>query len=136
VISPQLKDDVSYTFDSWSNNGSPAQTITTPEDDLTLTARYSIVVGVEGNAPDDDISVYPNPSPQGYFMISISSPAEAPVTIRLLDVLSREVAATSRDLHPGDNRIAFDSGKINDGLYTLYIDLGDRIVSKKVVVLH
>ncbi len=136
VISPQLKDDVSYSFDSWSNNGSPVQTIATPEDDLTLTARYSIVVGVEGNAPDDDISVYPNPSPQGHFMISISSPGEAPVTIRLLDVLSREVSATSLDLHPGDNRIAFDGGKINDGLYTLYIDLGDRIVSKKVVVLH
>ncbi|MBA4057898.1 MAG: hypothetical protein C0490_24490, partial [Marivirga sp.] len=134
VISPQEKDDVTYTFESWTNGGASTQTLATPPDDVTLTAQFSTIVGAGENVSGDHISIYPNPSEKGYVIISIPSSTMQQATIRLVDLLSREIVMTQYELQGGDNRVPFYYGMINRGMYSIRVELRDKIISKKLMV--
>ena len=73
VVTPQVKNEVTHIFESWSNGGPATQTLATPTYNLSLTAQFSVVVGTEGNASDEIVSVFPNPSQDQYVTLRILS---------------------------------------------------------------
>lgn len=134
VVSPQDKDDVSYTFESWSNGGTLTQILATPSDDLSLTAQFSTIVGTEEKFSAGQISVYPNPSTEGVVNILIPSTAAQQVTISMVDLLSREIVTARHELQGGENNIPFYYGKINSGIYSILVELKEKTISKRLIV--
>lgn len=51
VVSPQVSDGVTYEFNSWSDGGAAAHSISTPTSDITYTAAYRVADGVEVPSP-------------------------------------------------------------------------------------
>jgi glucose/arabinose dehydrogenase len=134
VVSPQVKNGITYNFVAWSNHGDETQTIAVPAEDFTLTARYGHVVGVELDLYDDKVSIYPNPSEQGMIAIKLSSAFRQKVKIQMVDLLSREIASQSTDVSAGINELSFHYGKVGQGLYNLLIEMGDTTFSKRLIV--
>lgn len=58
-VTQQAIGDDTFSFASWSQGGAATQTITTPTDDVTYTANFSVVTGVENLG---EAVVYPNPA--------------------------------------------------------------------------
>jgi hypothetical protein len=134
VVSPQEKDGITYYFLNWSNRGDETQTITVPQNDLTMTVRYSHVVGTEIDVYDNKVSLYPNPSRQGVVTIKLPSEKSQTIRIQMVDLLSREVASQSADLNTGDNELIFQYGKVKKGMYSVLIEMTDRTISKRLAV--
>jgi glucose/arabinose dehydrogenase len=134
VITPQVKDDVTHTFESWSNQGAATQTLATPADDITLAAEFSTVVGAENNSYDGTFSIFPNPSRQGQVIVNIPSSREQRVKVRMVDLLGRDILTNQQELHSGYNEFPFYYGRINTGMYSIVVELADKTVSKRLVV--
>jgi len=134
VVSPQVKNGITYNFLAWSNHGDETQTITVPPDDFTITARYGHVVGVEMDLYNDNISIYPNPSKQGTVTIKVASEIPQTIRIQMVDLLSREIAAQSAQLSPGNNELVFNYGRARKGMYSLLIEMKDKTISKRLTV--
>jgi hypothetical protein len=135
VITPQVIGNVTHEFESWSNGGDASQTISIPGDDLQLTATFSSVVGTEENKEfEEDVTIYPNPARQGSVTITISSRKKQNISIRLIDLLSRDVILLEQSLQPGKQSIPFSLGKASKGIYSVIIKLGDRTVAKKLAI--
>jgi len=134
VVSPQVKNGITYNFLTWSNDGDETQTITVPTDDMTLTAKYSHVVGLEMDLYNDKISIYPNPSTRGTVTIKVVSEIPQTIRIQLIDLLSREIAEQSAQLSPGNNELIFNYGKARKGIYSLLIEMKDKTISKRLAV--
>ena len=133
VVTTQEKDELTYTFESWSNGGTPTQILTTPTANLTLTAQFSIVVGIENNLTDE-IVVFPNPTKQDYVTVNISSPTEESVNLRMVDMLSREIVTQQNQLQEGANTVPFYFGKIKSGMYSIVVELAGKTISKRLII--
>ena len=134
IITPQLRNGITYNFGAWSNHGDETQTIAVPADDLNLTARFLQVVDIEMDLYDDKVSIYPNPSEQGMITIRLSSPFHQKVKIHMVDLLSREIVSQSTEINEGINELSFDYGKVSHGLYNVLIEMGDTTISKRLIV--
>ena len=134
VVTPQVKDDVTHTFESWSNQGNAEQMLATPEDDITLSATFSIVVGTEVNAYAGSFSIFPNPSQHGEVMVMIPSAKKQAVRIRMVDFLSRDIVVLRQELRAGDNRIPFYFGSVSKGMYSIVVELNNKTIFQRLVV--
>jgi hypothetical protein len=134
VVTPQEKDGITYHFLRWMTGGDETQTITIPPDDITMSARFSHVVGVELEPDNKKIAVYPNPSRQGVVTIKLMSEKPQQITIQLVDLLSREVASQSAQISEGENELSFSYGKVRKGIYSLLIEMSDKTLSKRLSV--
>ncbi|SKC61487.1 PQQ-dependent sugar dehydrogenase [Ohtaekwangia koreensis] len=56
VVSPQTSGGVTYTFDRWLHGGSATQTISTPIDDITYTAVYTVSTLREPENPANTVA--------------------------------------------------------------------------------
>jgi glucose/arabinose dehydrogenase len=122
AVTPQKKDGVIHTFESWSIGGDGTQIFTTPMDDIKLTAQFSSVVGVENVNPDQQSFLFPNPASQEYVSIYIKSQTPMDVNIRLVDLLSRTINSTPGNLNAGDNTIPLYIGNVQDGVYMVVVE--------------
>lgn len=136
VTTPQFLEDAEYEFASWSNGGEAIQTIPTPADDLTLVATFSSIVGIEENAPDNGIILYPNPTNEEFITIKISIERQQDVSIQLMDLLAKEMGTMKRQLSPGEHSIPFYVGKKRSGIYSIVINTGEQTVVKKVAIIE
>jgi len=78
---------------------------------------------------------YPNPfNPKTTINYSVSQVSF--VTIKVYDVLGREVATIVNENKPvGNYRVEFDSGKLVSGIYFYRLQAGNFIQTKKMVLL-
>ena len=137
IITPQLKNNVTHEFESWSNGGALNQTLATPSQDIELTATFSIVVGTEENiGSTPEILLYPNPVQQGFITITIFSKEKQDVTIRLVDLLSRDVERLNQGIQPGKHAIPFYFGKKSKGIYYVIVKLKEETVVKKLAIIE
>lgn len=134
VVTPQVKDDVTHNFESWSNGGTAAQTLVTPTFNVSLTAQFSVVVGTETNHGSGIISVFPNPANGDHVTVRIISASDQPIQVRLVDLLSRNISFHQEELHAGENNFPFYFGSISAGIYSLVLELPDKTISKRLVV--
>jgi hypothetical protein len=75
------------------------------------------------------VFVYPNPS-TGQFTFSMDDPLKQDCTLRVHDVLGREVEAIQ--LNPGTQEITFEVRA--KGLYLLSLDMGGNLITQKIIV--
>jgi glucose/arabinose dehydrogenase len=135
VVSPQEKNGITYHFQTWIHGDDETQIIVTvPADDLTFTAKYAHVVGVEVDLYDDNVSIYPNPSKQGEVTLKFPSEISQTIRIQMVDLLSREVASQSVDVEAGDTVLNFHYGKIQTGIYSVLIEMSNKTISRRLIV--
>jgi glucose/arabinose dehydrogenase len=138
VATPQLiNNNVTYEFESWSNGGTLNQTLITPSEDVQLTATFSTIVGTEDERGSEaEILLYPNPVQEGLVTVTISSKQKQEVTIRLVDLLSRDVERLDQSIQPGKHNIPFYVEKKRKGIYYVIVKLKDESVVKKLVIIE
>ena len=135
VNSPQVLDDAEYEFESWSNEGEIIQTLVTPIDDLRLIANFSIIVGTEKNLRNDsEAMLYPNPTNGGTVTLKVLLKQPEKLSIQLVDMFSRELAAQEENLSAGEHRLPFLIGKRSGGVYSLVIKSHDKTIVKRLIV--
>jgi hypothetical protein len=79
---------------------------------------------------------YPNPFNPST-TIRFSLPQREQVTLKVFDVLGREVAAlVSGELNAGEHAVVFDAGNLPSGVYLYQLTAGTFIQQKKMVVLR
>lgn len=134
VITPQIKDEVTHIFESWSNEGTTTQTLVTPADNLSLTAQFSVVVDTETNEGNELFSIFQNPSRGDHVMLRIISPKAQFIQLRMVDLLFRNISFHEEELHIGENNFPFYFGRVSEGIYLLLLELGVKTISKRLVV--
>jgi hypothetical protein len=137
VITPQLINNVTHEFESWSNGGALNQTLLTPSEDVQLGATFSTIVGTEDkNGSEPEILLHPNPVREGLITITIFSKEKQDVTIRLVDVLSRDVERLDQNIQPGKHNLPFYFGKKRKGIYYLIVKLKEGTAVKKIAIIE
>jgi hypothetical protein len=77
---------------------------------------------------------YPNPV-SGFGMINFKLSAESPVSVSVYDATGRKVKEISNKLMlPGEQRIEWNSGSLNKGLYFCVIQAGQTNSVMKILV--
>lgn len=136
IVTPQIKNDVTHNFDSWSNGGPAVQTLVTPTYNFSLTARFSVVVGTESDPStmDSRTYIYPNPAQDNLVMVHLTSARDQSVHIRLIDFLTRNISSAEQKLHTGENDFPFHIGNIEAGIYLLLLEMQEITICRKLVV--
>jgi glucose/arabinose dehydrogenase len=135
TLSPQVKDDGEYLFESWSNGGEITQTIPAPADDLQLTVNFSTVVGAEMEAASSkEVVLYPNPTGGEVLNIKISLKQPENLSIQLMNFLSQEIVSSKQNLSPGEHTIPFHFGKRSEGIYSVIIKTSSKTLIRKLVI--
>ena len=125
-------DDVTMSGDRFTAT-LPAQSITTfVSDDLSLTGSEV--------APMPDgfelLQNYPNPVTSST-NIPFSLPQAADVTLRVYDLLGREVATLQRgSMAPGRHLVTFDARQLSSGAYVYRLDAGTSTQSRRMTVIR
>lgn len=110
-------DEVLFLF----NKGAVPTSI---EDDLSI---YPEEYGLAQN--------YPNPFNPGT-KISFDLPKESQVKINVYDMLGREIATLLDEIKPaGKHSVEFDGTKLTSGIYICRMEAGNKIFSRKMVLL-
>lgn len=103
----------------------------------TLTSTVTGVQNVQSSTPQNySLSQnYPNPF-NPTTTIEYSIPKTSFVTLKVYDVLGREVAVlVNQEKNPGLYKITFDGGSLSSGVYFYRIKTGEFISSKKLLFL-
>ncbi|CAN5365246.1 hypothetical protein BH09BAC3_BH09BAC3_10530 [soil metagenome] len=121
AVSPQQIENKEYKFESWKHGGTTEQTIATPSADITYTAVFSLVLGIEDQTSSQH---YPNPATDWIYFDKLELPA-----IVLHDVMGRawELSVT-QDLR----RAAVFVGDVPVGLYVVSVGGGQ----KQRIIIH
>ena len=90
---------------------------------------------VTGNALELDnldfpLHIYPNPS-SDYFTLEFGAKKSGTTTIRLFDLIGREMANLKQTLPSGIN--SFRVSGLNDGIYTIKVDIDNQSYSGKLI---
>ncbi|HEY4656740.1 MAG TPA: T9SS type A sorting domain-containing protein, partial [Cyclobacteriaceae bacterium] len=136
AVSPQVVDEITYSFDQWLHGGDDSQTIVTPREDTTFTAMFSIVLSAEEASSQHGVTVFPNPVLSGsrYTEVSMASQKAQPVTIYLVDLLSRRIGKVEDVLVVGENSVPIDVEMLSNGLYGLVVETADLKKTVKLLV--
>jgi hypothetical protein len=81
-----------------------------------------------------DFTVYPNPG-DGIFNIKMESPTETEVVMILTDELGKVVLKNTWSLFEGQNSYQLDLVNLASGVYQVQILQGDRLMTKKIVLM-
>ena len=134
TTSPQSKDGLVSTFESWSNGGEITQVLPTPPEDITLIAQFSTIVGTALVDVESGIYVFPNPALQDKVTLRIRAASALRANIRLVDVLSKTAASVDSQLEVGDNDVVLDLRSINDGVYFLIVKLEGNSIARRLTI--
>lgn len=82
------------------------------------------------------VNVSPNPF-NSSTQISFSLPVTSRVTLRLYDVLGREVKLLMDEMQTaGEHRVSFDGSDLSTGVYLCRMQAGERALTRKVVLVR
>jgi PKD repeat protein len=102
---------------------------------FTDTAQSFTSVGVsEASTHVSGLSVYPNPFSQT-LNIDFQTNASGSVTVRLFDMLGRSMNESNKGtMLAGKHSVSLDAESMNlkSGIYTLQIQIGDRVITRQV----
>lgn len=135
VQSPQVMNDIPYEFSSWSNAGATQQTIAVPTDNLTLTAHFSVVVGVDEHQPNEQVRLINNPSIAGNVRLMITATNAQNIPIKITSILGTQVFASTSRIEAGENTINLPTPGISSGLYLLTVEVDGKRFVKRVVAI-
>jgi thiol-disulfide isomerase/thioredoxin len=101
-----------------------------------LQANFSPVVlnvGVEENAADQRLRVFPNPT-EGLINVQYEAPASGAAQIEVFNVLGERVFAATRAMGAGTQREVIDLSALNNGIYFVNITADGVRASRKVTL--
>lgn len=111
-----------YVFSGWQHGGEQTQVIATPEEDVTYTALFEVVLGIEPPA-----IVFPNP-------VKSTLALEGSVAhVQLRDNLGRTCAV---EVISEPQLTWLDLSKLPNGFYILQYELNSILFLNKIVVAH
>lgn len=91
-------------------------------------------VGIKENQAElSELMAYPNPAAENVTLNFKSSAAEH-VTVSILDITSRKVAAYDITAQTGNNTINLDLPELENGIYFLGIEKNGKRLNKKIVI--
>lgn len=111
-----------YVFAEWLHGGNPTQVITTPENDVTYTASFDLVLAAD-EIPD---GIYPNPAKDWIYLRQ-----EGISEISMTDLVGRTWNVPV-ETQPGIKVV--DVRQLPAGLYLLNISLSDSSFRKKIMI--
>jgi hypothetical protein len=102
--------------------------------------RYNAITGVPGNQNETPQTYvlkqnYPNPF-NPVTQLEFSIPREEYVTLRVFDILGREVKVLlSKNMKAGSYSVQFDGSKLSSGVYIYRIEAGRFTDAKKMILI-
>lgn len=104
--------------------------------DLYDAKSGTLIVGPKQGIPSSFV-LYPNyPNPfNPSTMISYDVPATGPVTLKVFDLLGREVRTLVQEVQtPRNYSVRFDADGLSSGVYLYRLQLGDRVLSSRMML--
>ena len=92
--------------------------------------EYSEVVTVAVPSEENQVIVFPNPSPEGRFQIAFNTATAENVTIEIFDIAGRKVFDNTENAQIG----LLDLQALEKGMYILRAEQGDFIYTEKLVL--
>ncbi len=123
----------------WSDNSIPA-TIYFNSDQGLMRLFDTLTVSVEQKEPNFPLGFnlyqnYPNPF-NPTTKISYSIPNQSVVSLKVFDVLGREIASlVSKEQTSGNYEVEFDASSLTSGIYFYRIQAGQFVESKKMILM-
>lgn len=118
-----------------TKSGTYSVTVTNSAGCSTTSANYAAVktdVPVIQTA-DFSCIVYPNPN-NGIFTVEIESSQSIPLSLELFSADGKLIAKQKLKFASGGQTIQFGKTNLVNGVYTLQIKFGNRIVNRKLIV--
>lgn len=83
-----------------------------------------------------DITIHPNPLPlkQAAINLTISTPTQGPIELRLVDVLGRLISQRSIDLSENQQSIVYPVHDVAPGAYSLIATQGEKSISRSIIM--
>jgi Pregnancy-associated plasma protein-A/Secretion system C-terminal sorting domain/Fibronectin type III domain/Bacterial pre-peptidase C-terminal domain len=116
-----------------------------PYSGFNTTACYTLAVNIgnttfareiDGNdTPFEEVKIIPNPVAD-VLNIEWHAEADAPVTIRLLDLTGREMKRIEKQMSKELTTVQMDVRNVQNGMYIVTLQQGEILQTKKVVVNH
>jgi subtilisin family serine protease len=82
-----------------------------------------------------EFNAWPNPS-AGEVQVSIDSPVEMPVDVRLFDLLGKQVFAERQSLIAGQNLLRFDFARLEPAMYLMQLDGAEGVLANTRIVIR
>jgi len=134
--------DEGYVFAGWSGladaAGDTISVVLTDPAAASITARFALGVDTEPTAtPDAFLSpAYPNPT-SGTSTVDVSLARSGPLSVRVVDMLGREVATLADGpATAGTHHLTLDGRALPGGVYTIVMEAEGRRQSRRVVVVR
>lgn len=105
-------------------------------DSLLLFNEYTdcMVTGIETqNNQDENLSIFPNPA-SNFVTIQLDKVEEENVQIKILDVLGQTVIENREYTNSGKFEKRLDLTDLSDGIYLIVVRVGEKNISRKIVV--
>ena len=91
------------------------------------------VSGTNDVFENNAVNVYPNPMSEEA-NIEISTATNVEVSVKVFNVMGQQVAARNYGKMSGSNILPFVAGSLPNGIYTVHIQMGDKLATKKVTI--
>jgi len=132
--------DEGYVFSGWSGladaAGDTISVVLTDPAAASITARFALGVDTEPTAtPDAFLSpAYPNPT-SGTSTVDVSLARSGPLSVRVVDMLGREVATLADGpATAGTHHLTLDGRALPGGVYAVVMEAGAVRAVRRVVV--
>ena len=91
------------------------------------------VVGINDVFENNTVNIYPNPMMEEA-TIEISTATSVEVSVKVFNVMGQQVATRDYGKMTGANILPFVTGSLPNGIYTVHVQMGDKLATKKVTI--
>jgi Outer membrane protein Omp28/Secretion system C-terminal sorting domain len=98
-----------------------------------ITAAGKPIVGTNDIFENNAVSVYPNPMSEEA-SIEISTASNVEVGVKFFNVMGQQVATRNYGKMSGKNILPFVAGSLPNGIYTVHVQMGDKLATQKVTI--
>ncbi len=101
----------------------------------TLSYKISIITGVDDNLfAKEQLKLYPNPAQNTFQLKYVSEDYKGAVQVTIMNIEGKVIMQQVLNKSNETLLIPFNVSNYSKGLYQLHIVLGDRIISRKIVI--
>lgn len=115
--------NVRFRFDFYADAAGPGNNIFI--DDINI---FDAALSIESNEDETKTNIYPNPTSDNFF---INANTTDKLELNLYDLSGKNVLSTKVA-----DRSNINTSALSDGIYSLSIKTSDRIINKKLVIIH
>jgi len=135
----RVMNDVNNQLYSFYFNRQPTTVVFDPDNDILLkTASLTVGINNETKIIPDNFALSQNePNPfNPVTIINYSIPVTNYVSLKVYDILGREIAVLVNGFIPAGNyKVEFDGSKLNSGVYFYRLESGNFVETKRMILL-